>query len=71
MTNGSMACAGSLVCSATLLQLIRPLKERSLMKEFDWRAFGLPGELAPTPYGVVTTSVQDEADRQAALGSRR
>jgi iron(III) transport system substrate-binding protein len=34
-----------------------PLKERNLMKEFDWRALGLTPQLAPTPFGVVTTSV--------------
>jgi iron(III) transport system substrate-binding protein len=34
-----------------------PLKERGLVKELDWRSYGLSAELAPTPYGVVTTSV--------------
>jgi iron(III) transport system substrate-binding protein len=34
-----------------------PLRERKLMKELDWRGFGLSAELAPTPFGVVTTSV--------------
>src|SRR5882762_4955165 len=37
--------------------IMMPLKERNLMKELDWRAFGLSAELAPTSYGVVTTSV--------------
>ena len=34
-----------------------PLQERKLIKEIDWNAYGLSKELAPTPYGVVTTSV--------------
>jgi iron(III) transport system substrate-binding protein len=34
-----------------------PLRERKLIKEIDWNAYGLSKELAPTPYGVVTTSV--------------
>ena len=37
--------------------IMMPLKERNLMKEFDWKSFGLSAELAPTPFGVVTTSV--------------
>jgi iron(III) transport system substrate-binding protein len=37
--------------------IMMPLKERGLMKELDWHSFGLSTELAPTPYGVVTTSV--------------
>jgi iron(III) transport system substrate-binding protein len=37
--------------------IMMPLKERNLMKELDWRAFGLSAELAPTSFGVVTTSV--------------
>jgi iron(III) transport system substrate-binding protein len=34
-----------------------PLRERNLIKPVDWHAYGLAGELAPTPFGVVTTSV--------------
>ena len=34
-----------------------PLQERKLIKETDWKAYGLSKELAPTPYGVVTASV--------------
>lgn len=37
--------------------IMMPLKERGLMKEFDWKSYGLSPELAPTPFGVVTTSV--------------
>jgi iron(III) transport system substrate-binding protein len=37
--------------------IMMPLKERNLMKEFDWRSYGLSADLAPTPFGVVTTSV--------------
>jgi iron(III) transport system substrate-binding protein len=37
--------------------IMMPLKERTLMKEIDWRAYGLSAELAPTSFGVVTTSV--------------
>jgi iron(III) transport system substrate-binding protein len=34
-----------------------PLRERKLITETNWNAYGLSKELAPTPYGVVTTSV--------------
>ncbi len=34
-----------------------PLRERKLIKPVDWSAYGLSKELAPTPFGVVTTSV--------------
>jgi iron(III) transport system substrate-binding protein len=37
--------------------IMMPLKERGLMKEFDWRGFGLSAELAPTPLGVATATV--------------
>ncbi len=37
--------------------IMLPLKERNLIKEFDWKSLGLSAELAPTPFGVVTTSV--------------
>ncbi len=37
--------------------IMMPLKERHLIKEYDWKSFGLSPELAPTPFGVVTTSV--------------
>ncbi len=37
--------------------ILIPLRERNLIKSVDWRGYGLSDQLAPTPFGVVTTSV--------------
>ena len=34
-----------------------PLMERNLLQKVDWSALGAGPKLAPTPYGIVTTSV--------------
>jgi iron(III) transport system substrate-binding protein len=37
--------------------ILLPLLERKLIKEIDWRGYGLNPDLAPWPSGVVSTSV--------------
>jgi iron(III) transport system substrate-binding protein len=37
--------------------ILLPLVERKLIKEIDWRGYGLNEQLAPWPAGAVTTSV--------------
>ena len=37
--------------------ILLPLEGRKLIKQIDWHGYGLGDQLAPTPFGVVTTSV--------------
>jgi iron(III) transport system substrate-binding protein len=37
--------------------ILLPLEARKLIKQIDWYGYGVSDQLAPTPFGVVTTSV--------------